>query len=256
MTNATVDVGVLRPVSEGVWVEAGPVRIVGMPLESTMTVLALADGGLVVCSPLPLVPARRAAVEALGTVRHLYAPNTFHHLWLGAWAAAFPAALVHAPAGLRQKRPDLRIDRVHGEALPAGFAGALDELRIEGFRLEESVLIHREARTLVVADLVHNIGRPAHPWTKLYAGAMGFYGRVALSRVIRWTAFSDRAAARRSIDAVLGRDFRHAVVGHGAPVLGEARDAIATAYGWLPPARDAGAALAPTRSSLRGAPCG
>jgi hypothetical protein len=36
---------------------------------------------------------------------------------------------------------------------------------------------------------------------------MGFYDRVAISRMIRWVAFTDRAAARRSIDELLTRPF-------------------------------------------------
>lgn len=98
---------------------------------------------------------------------HLYAPNLYHHLRIGEWAAAFPSSWLHAPRGLARKRADLRIDRVHNVAPEPAFAGVVDERCIDGFRLEESVLFHRQARTLVVADLVHNIGRPQHRWAKL-----------------------------------------------------------------------------------------
>ena len=110
----------------------------------------------------------------------------------------------------------------------------VDELPIAGFRLQESVLLYAPARALVVADLVHNIGRPAHGWTRMYSRMMGFYDRVALSRAIRWGAFSDRAAARRSVDELLARAFDGLVVGHGAPVATGGRDALAAAYAWLP----------------------
>ena len=224
----------MTPFGDGVWVESAPVRILGMPLAATMTVLRLGDGSLLLHSPIAMTPARRAAIEALGRVAHLYAPNTYHHLWVGEWAAAFASARLHAPAGLATKRPELRIDRVHGASSEPAFAGTVDELRIDGFRLEESVLLHRPARTLVVADLVQNVGRPVHPWTKLYARTMGFYDRVALSRMIRWAAFSDRAAARRSLDAVLALPFDRLVVGHGAPIAAGGKEALAAAYTWLP----------------------
>lgn len=230
----SVTQGSLTPFAEGVWVDHAPVRIVGMPLTSTMTVLRLGDGGLLLHSPIAMTPKRRAAVEALGPVAHLYAPNSFHHLRVGEWAEAFPSARVHAPASLASKRKDLRLDRTHGQPEPA-FDGLIDEVPIEGFRLAESALVYRPARTLVVADLVHNIGRSQHLWTKIYAGAMGFHDRVALSRVIRWTAFSDRAAARRSLDEILSLPFDHIIVGHGAPITEGAREALAAAYTWLPP---------------------
>ena len=54
--------------ADGVWLGAAPVRFVGLRLTSTMTVLRLAGGGLLVCSPVALTPERRAAVEALGPV--------------------------------------------------------------------------------------------------------------------------------------------------------------------------------------------
>jgi hypothetical protein len=223
----------MTPFVEGVWVDTAPVSILGMRLSSTMAVLRLADSTLLVYSPVALTPERRAAVEALGSVAHLYAPNTFHHLWLADWAAAFPSARVHAPAGLGRKRPDLRIDRIHASVPEPTFEGVIDEIRIEGFRLEECVLVHRPARTAVLADLVHNIGRPDGAWTKFYTRAMGFHDRVALSRMIRWTGFSDRAAARRSLDELLSRPFDRVVVGHGTPIEHGGKEAIASAFSWL-----------------------
>ena len=218
---------------EGVWTDTAPVRIVGMPLATTMTVLRLDGGGLLVYSPIPLTPTRRAAVEALGTVVHLYAPSLFHDRWIEEWAAAFPAARVHAPARLAKRRPTLRIDRSPTAAAEPAFAGVIDEVHVDGCRLDETVLFHRPSRVLVVADLVHNIGRPPGLWTRLYAGTMGFYDRVAVSRAIRWGAFPDRAAARRSVDAVLQLAFDAVVVGHGAPIRAGGQEALANAYRWL-----------------------
>jgi hypothetical protein len=217
-------------------VDTAPVRFLGMQLTATMTVLRLSDGTLLLHSPLALTRKRRAAIEALGPVAHLYAPNLYHHRWIGEWATAFPSARLHAPVGLAKKRADLRIGRAHNVAPEPAFAGVVDEVRIDGLALEESVLIYRPARTLVVADLVHNVGQPQHRWTKLHTRTMGFYDRVALSRMIRWTAFTDRAAARRSLDELLARPFDRLIVGHGAPLAAGGREALAAAYTWLPAA--------------------
>jgi hypothetical protein len=219
--------------AEGVWLASDPVRIVGMPLTSTMTVLRLGDGSLLVYSPVTLTAERRAAVEAVGRVAHLYAPNLFHHRWIGDWAAAFPSARLHGPAGLADKRRDLRIDRIHGAAPEPAFSDLVDELPIAGFRLRETALLYRPARALVVADLVHNVGRPTHPWSAVYTRMMGFHGRVAVSRAIRWTGFDDRRAARRSIDDALAQSFDRLIVGHGTPLLSGGHDALAAAYAWL-----------------------
>jgi len=225
--------------AEGVWVDTEPVSFLGLRLTATMAVFRLGDGSLLLYSPVAMTAEHRTAVEALGPVAHLYAPNLFHHFWIAEWATAFPSARVHAPAGLAGKCRDLRIDRIHGEAAEPAFAGVVDEVRIEGFRLRESVIFYRPARTLAVADLVHNIGQPRERWTAFYARAMGFYDRVAVSRMIRWTAFPDRAAARRSVDEVLSRPFERLIMGHGAPLAAGGREALAAAYAWLGVSRGA-----------------
>jgi hypothetical protein len=219
--------------AQGIWLREAPVRFLGLHLTTTMVVLRLADRSLLVYSPVALTPELRAAVGALGPVAHLYAPDLQHHVWLGEWAAAFPGARVHAPPGLCKKRPDLRVDRVHGQPPEPAFAGTVEEIPIAGFRLQETALFYRPAATLVVADLVHNVGRPTHAWTRTYTRLMGFYDRIGLSRVIRLTAFSDRRAARTSIDELLARPFDRLIVGHGAPLASGGREAVASTYAWL-----------------------
>ncbi len=145
---------------------------------------------------------------------------------------------MHAPKRLVKKRPDLRIDRIHGATPETTFSEAVDEVPIAGFRLEESVLFHRSSRALIVADLVHNVGRPKHWWTKLYTRIMGFYDRVALSRMIRWAAFPDHASARQSVDKILELPFDKIIVGHGTPITTDARATLRAAYQWLPRGRD------------------
>lgn len=73
----------LVPFADGIWVSAEPVSFLGMRLTATMTLLRLGDDTLLAYSPVALTPSRRAAVEALGRVTHLYAPNLYHHRWIG-----------------------------------------------------------------------------------------------------------------------------------------------------------------------------
>ncbi|HEU5077465.1 MAG TPA: DUF4336 domain-containing protein [Polyangiaceae bacterium] len=223
----------LSSVAEGVWTDTDPVRIVGMPLSATMTLLHLNEGELLVHSPVALTEERRQAIAALGTVSHLVAPNLFHHQWIMDWALAYPAAELHVPYGLPKKRQDLPASRVKTLEAGAEFAGALEVLPIDGCRLGETALLYQPARVLLVADLVHNIGRPDGAWTRFYTQTMGFYDRVAQSRVLRWTAYSDTAAARRSADRILDWDFSTLVVGHGTPVRQGAKDALREALSWL-----------------------
>jgi hypothetical protein len=204
-----------------------------------------------------MTPERSAAVAALGEVGHLYAPNTFHHAWIGQWAGAHPRAVVHGPAALRRKRSDLTIGRAHDAPDAGVIDDAVLEVHVDGFRMEETLLLHRRSDSLIVTDLFHNIGTPPERWTKVYATAMGFYGRVALSRAIRWTAFRDARAARRSVDEVLAQPFSRIVVGHGAPIVDDAKVSMAEALAFLPKARDAALRLPKGgRSIVARKPCG
>ena len=223
----------MTPFAKNIWLETGPAQILGMQLTSTMAVIRLDGDRLLVSSPLFLTGEIRARVDALGAVDEIFCPNTFHHLHAGQWQSAFPSARLHAPRGLTAKRPDLRIDRYHDEPADPAVDAHLLSIPIEGFHLEECVLIHRATQTLLVADLVHNVGRPQQAWAALYTRLMGFNDRVALSRMIRWTAFSNKSAARTSIDRILAEPIERLVVGHGKPLETGASEAIRSAFAWL-----------------------
>jgi hypothetical protein len=63
--------GPLTPFADGVWVDTGPVRFLGLQLTATMAVLRLGDASPLLYAPLAMTPERRAAVEGLGRVAHL-----------------------------------------------------------------------------------------------------------------------------------------------------------------------------------------
>jgi hypothetical protein len=243
----------LTAFTDEVWLASEPVSILGMKMTATMTVVRLPGERLLLHSPVAMTEKLLESVESLGKVTHLYAPNTFHHVWMGEWASAFPSACVHGPSALRKKRPDLRVDRAHDLDAPNELGEVFDEVHIDGFALEESVLVHRPSRTLVVADLVHNVGRPTDRWTAIYTKAMGFYDRVAISRMIRWTAFSDRGAARESLDRLAHHPFERLVVGHGSPLDQRAHEAVFGAYEWM---REARRPLLPAARATRRGFCG
>jgi len=245
----------LSALADGVWYDTDASHFLGLKLTATMTVLRVSDG-LLLHSPLPMTAERRAAIEALGRVAHLYAPNTFHHQWLGEWSQAFPAATVHAPRELGDKRPDLRLDRFHDQEPACDFGGVVSEIPIRGFRLRETALVYRPGLTAVVTDLVHNIGRPSHFWTKFYTRSMGFYDRVSMSRVLRWSAFDDKGAARQSVNALLEQSFNALIVGHGDPIPSVGHEALATATAWLPGGHPQLATKPPRPALFTPKPCG
>jgi hypothetical protein len=210
----------VTPFADGVWFDSAPVSFLGLRVSANMTVLRLSDGGLLLYSPIPLTPERRAAVDALGPVKHVYSPNLWHHLRVGDWKAAYPAATLHAPKGLPKKRPDLKIDRLHDDA---PIDPAVQELPLKGF-MQERCMLHKPSRTLVVADVIANLGASDHWWTRAYMKTMGFYDRVGVSRIVK------ASFEATNVRTLLDHDWDALVVGHGTPLKTGGREALARVY--------------------------
>lgn len=223
----------LRKLDENLWVAEQPLRFMGLAVGARMTIIRLADGGLWVHSPLRLTPERRQAVEALGPVRFLVAPNKYHHLFIGEWMAAYPQARAYAAPGLPEKRKDLSFHAVLSDQAPAEWSGQIELLPWRGApMLSEVVFFHRPSRTLVLTDMAHNVGPDAAATTRFFFRLFGGYGRLGTSLVERMVN-RDRPAVRRTVDTILQWDFQRVIIAHGHIVEGNGTQAFREAYAWL-----------------------
>ncbi|QSQ22605.1 DUF4336 domain-containing protein [Pyxidicoccus parkwayensis] len=223
----------LRPVSEDVHVLTVGFRMGLFEVGGRMTVIRLPDGGLWVHSPVRFSPEVRAEVDALGPVRFLVAPNLFHHLAVQDWAAAYPDAKVAAPAALRRKRPDLRIDLELGDAPDAGWAGVIDQAFIRGMpKVDEVLFFHRPSRTALVTDLAFNFHRADSWLLRAYLKLSGGWQRLATTLTAR-ALMKDKAAVRASLDKVLAWDVERVVVCHGDVVEQGGKKALVDGFARL-----------------------
>lgn len=223
----------LRQLDENLWVAELPLKFLGLAVGARMTVIRLVDGALWVHSPLRLTEPLRQAVEALGPVRFLVAPNKYHHLFIGEWMAAYPEARAYAAPGLPEKRKDLRFHAVLSEEVPAEWAGQIDVLPWRSAPLlGEVVFFHRASRTLVVTDIVHNLGPETEPLTRFIFKTLGGYGRMSTSVVDRLIN-RDRTAARATVDTILQWDIQRVILAHGHIVEQDGARAFREAYSWL-----------------------
>ncbi len=224
----------LDRLDEGLFTGAAPLTFLGLHLGTRMTVVRLEEGGLWIHSPIPLMPALQAEVDALGPVRHIVAPNLYHHRFAGEWSTAYPGAALHAPAALGRKRSDLKIAVPLEEASVAPWATALVPVRIDGARFHETVFVHRRTRTLVSSDLVENFATSPHLPTRLYLKMAGIHGKAGIAAPLRMM-YADRAAARRSVDALLEQDFDRIVLAHGDIIGGGGPAIVRRTYEFLGP---------------------
>lgn len=210
-----------------------PFRTGGLELGGRMTVIRLPGGGLWIHSPVRFEAAIGAAVEALGPVRFLVAPNLMHHLHMKEWAAAYPEARVVALPELRRKQPALRLDVELTDTPDAGYAEVISQQRVRGIpRVEEFAFLHRPSRTLLLTDLAFHI-RESPSWlTRTYLRLCGTYGKLAPTLLLK-SLVKDRAALRTSLEVVLSWDFERVVVCHGAVLEHGGPEALRSGFAWL-----------------------
>jgi hypothetical protein len=223
----------LRKLAEDLWVADAPLRVGGLDMGTRTTLVRLADGGLFVHSPGPLSDALRAEVEKLGAPRALVAPNLMHHMFLADWARAFPAARLFGPAGIGAKRPGLAFEPALGDAPPAMWAQALDQLQVRGApRMDEVVFLHRATKTLLLTDLCFNV-HAGSTFTRVFMRANGAWQRFGPSRLMRHVVTRDRAALRASLERILAWDFERVVVTHGDVLERGGKPALRAGFAWL-----------------------
>jgi len=195
-----------------------------------MTVIRLGDGRLVLHSPVPITPELRRELDALGPVGFIVVPEA-HGAFAGPATRSFPSAeLLAAPSPPRRRR-SLPFHASLADRPPAAWAGQVESLLVQGFRLHEVVLFHRSSRTLVLTDLCFNIHRSESPLARLFFRANVMWRRFGPSRIIRGLAVSDRSALRQSLERLLEWDFDRIVPGHGDVI--ENRGPAALRAAWL-----------------------
>ena len=223
----------MRQLDADLWVVERRQRFLGLEVGTRMTVIRLADGSLLLHSPVALDQELCAALDALGPVRFAVAPNRVHHLYAGEVVRAYPQARLWVGPGVEEKRPDLEIAGVLDDEAPPEWRDQVDQTFFRGRPYEnEVVFLHRASRTLILCDLAFHFGPQLPLTTRLVARVLGSYRRFGPSRfdplLIR-----DRTAARSSLERILGWDFDRVILAHGDVVERGGRAALREGYAWL-----------------------
>lgn len=228
----------LQPFGQDLWLVDGPhADVAGFRYPTRMAIIRLAGGELLAWSPVGLSDGLREALAGLGEVRHLVAPNSLHHLFLGEWKAAYPRARLYAPPGLATKRADLAFDLELGDAPPAAWADALDHVLVGGNRITtEAVFFHRPSATVLFTDLIQQF---PSGWFKGWRGLVAKLDLMteaepSVPRKFR-IAFTDRQAGRAALRRILAWPADKVVMAHGRPVEQAGQAYLVRAFAWLMP---------------------
>jgi len=206
-------------IPDQIWVSERPVWFSGVRLRSRTTVLRLERGGLLLHSPSEPSPELVEAIDALGEVRWIVAPNCFHHLGVAATAARYQRAKVVGPRSVvdRNKQVELHMeigDDAFGEATPE-----LERVHLAGCPfLDETVLFHRPTGSLIGADLLISAGPEDH-WTWRWAARVTrCYQRIRVPPDVRKATAPSEAVAR-AIESMAKLPIERILVAHRDPIV-------------------------------------
>lgn len=197
-----------------------------------MTVIRLADGRLILHSPIPITPALREDIHALGTVGFIVVPEA-HGKYAEEAAREFSdAQLLMALRPPRQQKSLPFHDATLAEAPPPAWEGQVDTQLVGGFRLNEVLLYHRPSRTLVLTDLCFHIQRSSSRVARAFFRANGMWQRFGPSRIIRRLAVSNRNVFHASLVRALEWDIDRIIPGHGDVIEKADASKILTSWGF------------------------
>ena len=175
----------LQSFGEKIWICDGPrVRMMTIPFSTRMTIVELEPGSLWVHSPV-VGSFAEAAVEALGTVTHIVAPNKIHSIGVEPWKARYPSAEVWVSPRFLERHPSAPVDHVIGEAVPS-WSDQIETLCFDGSDFfDEVVFFHKPSRSLILTDLIqrHDPDDESAFWrfVKGKVGVLGTSGGTAMS---------------------------------------------------------------------------
>lgn len=219
----------LIELAENLWTVEYDLFTFGIHFPGRMVVIKLEDGGLWLHSPVPIDDELAEELAALGPVKHLVAPNTFHHVHLRKVKARYPEALLWGAAGLETKRKDLEFDHILSAEPGPQWPQDIELVNFDCIsRLCESVFLHPSSRSLVVTDLFMNIRSCRGLMSKMVYWFEGAYGQLAVPRLIRFLV-KDRAAAAAAASRIIAFAPAQLIMAHGETVTEDAATIAADA---------------------------
>jgi len=216
----------LSRVADNILTVVGEIEMPLMTLPRRMTVVRLRDDRLVIFSAIALdEPAMRTLVD-FGDPAYLIVPNDHHRMDAGIWKARYPAMLVIAPDGARDKIAEA----VPVDATTVDFDDPAVRLVVVPGTQDRELALEvsgSDGLTLILNDIVAHI-QDAKGFGGWLLGLMGFAGDDPhVPAPVKMAIVSDKAALRdQFLRWAADPALRRVLVSHGTTIDGKPRDAL------------------------------
>jgi hypothetical protein len=162
------------------------------------------------------------------------APGTYHYFHVSAFQRAYPQAQTYICPGIERKRPEIAFDWILGSRPQPQWADELDQVLVHGATfMAEVAFFDRASRTLLLVDLVENIGdqTPGTDWVLRFwwKVVMRMWNRAkpAPEYQIGW---GRREIVAKALRRILDWDFERVVIAHGDVIEHDAKDVVQKAW--------------------------
>lgn len=220
-----------------IWLCEYPVHYFGLDFNSRMTVIRLDGGSVLLHSPCAIDEPLKQAIEEIGPVTQIVAPGTYHYFHIASAQDAFPQAQTFICPGIEQKLPELEFDGFLGDKPALAWSGDFEQVLVRGNRfIREVAFFHKPSRTLLLVDLVENIGDS----TEGVGWGMKFWWKIVFRM---WNkakpapeyqlGWNNKNAARLSLERILEWEFERVIIAHGDLIEANAKSIVRSA--WEPP---------------------
>ncbi|QIZ71434.1 DUF4336 domain-containing protein [Oxynema aestuarii] len=227
----------LKEVDIDIWVAEQPFRYLGLSVGIRMTVIRLANQELAIISAIQPSDTLVSELSKLGVVKHIIAPNLYHHLFAANFKSIYPQATFWAAPGLTIKKPELLIDQTirgdRGELLPGLDFMVFNGLRVLGLNgvdlLNECVFFHSASRTLILTDTAFHFDKSFPLLTQFAARLLGGYKQLSPS-VLERLATTEKEQVRQSVEGILLWDFERVIMAHGSIIERDGKEKFKKGY--------------------------
>lgn len=196
-----------------------------LPVRST--ILCLSNGDSIMISPIDFTEADWAEIKSNLQVKHIVAPCDLHHLFVKSAKKHLKEAKLWATKELARKRNDLTWDF---ELVPKNWTMTeeIEIIPILGGSTHEVMLYHKQAKTLVVTDMIFNLNNRKGFWTWIVQHAFGTWNKPAISRWFK-TTLKNKKEFKITAEKILSLDIEMIVMAHGDIITENAKGVLTNA---------------------------
>ena len=200
-----------------------------------MTIVRFDNGDLLIHDPCEISDLVKRDIDAIGEVRYIVAPGSYHHLFVTDFQQKYPQAETFLCPGLERKRPDIKFDWILGNRPDHRWGNVFDQVVVQGTKyMWEVAFFHKPSKTLILVDLLENIGDDfRHPtslllrfwWKVVYR--MWNNPKAAPEYQMGW---GKKDIVKKGLNRILSWKPERVILAHGELVESNTQSVLTTAW--------------------------